>query len=344
VIEAGLAVRPEERISPWRYKPLITEAMRGVVPQQTLMRQTKASATYEELVGVRTHRADLLALCEDSWLARLGLIDANALREMIRRPQPTYLQTGDLHPTVACEVWLRTLEASPELTRGIMLGLRDGVSVVETEDGMALLDEHSGEYFTLNLTGALVVRNLIDGTTPDYAVQELKRQLRRRRRQRQTRCRGTHLRAAGSEPARDAVAMSTPEAVVYDPRSMGVGHRIVVRVAVAIAQLLARQPPRRIRNVLACLGRGAKPATFAQAKAARDAVVAVGLACAGREGCLARSLATVVYYRLRGQRATWCVGARRLPPFAAHAWIEVDGLAVDEAYPPDYFRTFFTVP
>jgi asparagine synthase (glutamine-hydrolysing) len=114
VIEAGLAVRPEERISPWRYKPLIIEAMRGVVPAQTLMRQTKVNATYEELAGVRTYRAELLSLCEDSRLARLGLIDANVLREVLSRPQPSYLQTAALHPTVACEVWLRTLEASPK--------------------------------------------------------------------------------------------------------------------------------------------------------------------------------------------------------------------------------------
>jgi hypothetical protein len=138
--------------------------------------------------------------------------------------------------------------------------------------------------------------------------------------------------------------MSTPEAIVYDPRCMGFRRRILVRLAVAIAKLLARQPPRRIRNVLAALQRGAQPATFAQAKAARDAVIAVSMACAAREGCLTRSLATVVYCRLRGQCATWCLGARRLPPFGAHAWIEVDGLAVDEPYPPDYFRTFFTVP
>lgn len=117
VIEAGLAVRPQDRISPWRYKPLIIEAMRGVVPQQTLTRQTKVNATYEELSGVRKHRAALLDLCEDSRLARLGLIDANALREVLSRPQPSYLQTAALHPTIACEVWLRTLETSPSQLR-----------------------------------------------------------------------------------------------------------------------------------------------------------------------------------------------------------------------------------
>ena len=33
VVEAGLAVRAEDRVTPWRYKPLIVEAMRGVVPR-----------------------------------------------------------------------------------------------------------------------------------------------------------------------------------------------------------------------------------------------------------------------------------------------------------------------
>ncbi len=58
--------------------------------------------------------------------------------------------------------------------------------------------------------------------------------------------------------------------------------------AVGTARLLAGQPPRRIRMVLSWLRRGAQPATLDQTKAARDAVVAVSLACAGREGCLPR--------------------------------------------------------
>jgi hypothetical protein len=117
-----------------------------------------------------------------------------------------------------------------------------------------------------------------------------------------------------------------------------------IHLVVAVARLLAVQPPRRIRSVLNLLRRGARPATLAQAKAAHDTVVAVSLPCAGREGCLPRSLAITLLCRLRGQWPTWCVGARRLPPFAAHAWVEAEGVPVDEPYPPDYFRTFFTVP
>ena len=138
--------------------------------------------------------------------------------------------------------------------------------------------------------------------------------------------------------------MSTPEAVFYQPRSIRFRRRLVVHLAVGAARLLATQSPRRIRTVLGWLRRGARPATFDQAKAARDEVVAVSLVCAARGGCVPRSLATILLCRVRGHWPTWCVGARRLPPFAAHAWVEAEGVMVGEDYPPDYFRTLFTVP
>jgi len=138
--------------------------------------------------------------------------------------------------------------------------------------------------------------------------------------------------------------MSMPEAVFYQPRAVPLPRRVMVRLVVGAARLLATQPPRRIRAVLGRLRRGARPATLEQAKAARDAVVAVSLACAAREGCVPRSLATILLCRLKGRWPTWCVGARRLPPFAAHAWVEAEGVMVGEDYPPDYFRILFTVP
>jgi hypothetical protein len=137
--------------------------------------------------------------------------------------------------------------------------------------------------------------------------------------------------------------MSLPEAVHYNPRSIPLPRRMVARSVIAVAHVLATQPPRRIRRVLGLLRRGAVPATVAEATSARDTVVAVSLACAAREGCLPRSLATVLLCRLRGRWAAWCVGSRRLPPFGAHAWVEADGVMVGEDFPPDYFRALFTV-
>src|SRR5690348_2369941 len=150
----------------------------------------------------------------------------------------------------------------------------------------------------------------------------------------------------GSAPAATSEEdpVSTPEAVFHQPRSIPLPRRIVARLAVAAARLLATQSPRRIRTVLGWLRRGVRPASFEQAKAARDTVVAVSLACASREGCVPRSLATVLLCRLRGQWPAWCVGARRLPPFAAHAWVEADGIMVGEDYPADYFRLLFKEP
>ena len=89
VVEAGLAVRPEDRVTPWRFKALAVEAMRGIVPAQSLTRHTKAIGSHEVEVGFRDNRAEILALCEDSRLGRLGVIDAAAMREVCRRPSRT---------------------------------------------------------------------------------------------------------------------------------------------------------------------------------------------------------------------------------------------------------------
>jgi asparagine synthase (glutamine-hydrolysing) len=110
VVEAGLSVRPEERVTPWRYKPLILEAMRGIVPPESHVRQTKANGSCDEEPGMRKNRGDLLALWEDSRLGRLGLIDADRLRGICSRPLPANLPDGVLYQTVGCEMWLRSLE------------------------------------------------------------------------------------------------------------------------------------------------------------------------------------------------------------------------------------------
>jgi Coenzyme PQQ synthesis protein D (PqqD) len=55
----------------------------------------------------------------------------------------------------------------------VALSLRTGVLMTETEYGMALLDQGSGEYWTLNPTAAVVLRELLDGRTTEQAVAAL---------------------------------------------------------------------------------------------------------------------------------------------------------------------------
>ena len=110
VITAGLAVRPLERVTPWRYKPLLAEAMRGIVPDGARERTTKANGTVDEEPGLRRHRGDVLALWDDARLGELGLVDVEMLRRVCAGPLPPELPSGVLYQTIACEVWLRSLD------------------------------------------------------------------------------------------------------------------------------------------------------------------------------------------------------------------------------------------
>jgi len=51
--------------------------------------------------------------------------------------------------------------------------LRRGVSTADTDYGTTLLDEDSGEYFTLNPSGALVLRTLLGGGSAADAARAL---------------------------------------------------------------------------------------------------------------------------------------------------------------------------
>ncbi|WKX73386.1 lasso peptide biosynthesis PqqD family chaperone [Streptomyces sp. XD-27] len=53
------------------------------------------------------------------------------------------------------------------------LRLRDGVSRADTDEGIALLDEDTGQYWNLNPTGAQALRTLLAGGTPEQAAREL---------------------------------------------------------------------------------------------------------------------------------------------------------------------------
>ncbi|MFE7854212.1 lasso peptide isopeptide bond-forming cyclase [Streptomyces sp. NPDC057403] len=113
VIEACLAVRPGERVSPWRYKPVLGAAMRGIVPEECLRRSNKATASMDAANGLRDHRAELLALWEGSRLEELGLVDGAALRRLALRPASRGLSQPFLYSTIAAEVWLRGLARAP---------------------------------------------------------------------------------------------------------------------------------------------------------------------------------------------------------------------------------------
>ncbi|MFF9789189.1 asparagine synthase-related protein [Streptomyces bacillaris] len=110
VLEATLAVRLPERISPWRYKPLLVEAMRGVVPDALLARTTKDHMSSDEHQGLREHAHELADLWTGSRLAEHGLVDARHLLRLAAEPFSPVLVEHSISSTVAGETWLRTAE------------------------------------------------------------------------------------------------------------------------------------------------------------------------------------------------------------------------------------------
>lgn len=106
--------------------------------------------------------------------------------------------------------------------------------------------------------------------------------------------------------------------------------RLLAAVAVAVARRMVKLPPARLTAALVRFRGSAPAASYAEAKQARDTVLATSVRCCGRKACLVRSVATVLLCRAHGRWATWCSGILTAPPFTAHAWIEADGVAVDE--------------
>ncbi|MFI0445569.1 lasso peptide biosynthesis B2 protein [Actinomadura sp. 6N118] len=138
--------------------------------------------------------------------------------------------------------------------------------------------------------------------------------------------------------------MTNPQIIVTDPGSLSFRDRTLTRAAVFVARRLEKRSPRRIQQVLRLLRKGARPAGYTEASLARSMVVRTSLACSGADGCLPRSLATVVLCRMRGTWPTWCAGPRVMPPFGAHAWVQAEGRDVDEGLPDGYMRIMLQVP
>jgi asparagine synthase (glutamine-hydrolysing) len=116
VVEACLAARLHERTTPWRFKPLIIEAMRDLMPPAVLHRSTKGDFSVDEHAGLRGARVHFAALLDSPVLGRLGLVDVDALRKVCLGLYPYALPTVALDRTLACEAWLRTL--TPATTMG----------------------------------------------------------------------------------------------------------------------------------------------------------------------------------------------------------------------------------
>lgn len=114
VVTAALAVDLAERGTPWRYKAMLAEAMRPILPPELHDRRTKGFFAAEGIAAVRRNQARLDELCADLRLADLGLVDPPALRAAIMGPDPSGRVSLAMERTIATELWLRAVARSPQ--------------------------------------------------------------------------------------------------------------------------------------------------------------------------------------------------------------------------------------
>lgn len=120
--------------------------------------------------------------------------------------------------------------------------------------------------------------------------------------------------------------------------------RMKARISVIIAKRLGKLPPAQLQRVLVLLSKHSRPATYEEAEHALLAVVRSDATCAGRFGCLPRSIATCLLLRTAGIWPMWCSGIPSAPPFRAHAWIEAEGRIVAEIGELTSYCRLMTVP
>ncbi|MEV7214102.1 asparagine synthase-related protein [Kitasatospora cineracea] len=122
VLDAALSVRGDHRRSPYAFKPLLTGALRGSLPDQVLARRTKGGYNADDRAAARRHRRGLAALLlHDSALADHGLVDPAVLAPAVRAWANAEGQDElMLLMTLNAEVWARTAEGRP-LTEGAAL-------------------------------------------------------------------------------------------------------------------------------------------------------------------------------------------------------------------------------
>ncbi|MFJ4768862.1 albusnodin/ikarugamycin family macrolactam cyclase [Streptomyces uncialis] len=107
LVETVLAAPSMDRWSAHRYKPLLADAVKGLLPEEVVQRGAKGLFTVDHHHGLRANEARVLDLA-DGHLGDLGLVRPAVLRSLLRRAMlGVDIPWGLIEPVLGAELWLR---------------------------------------------------------------------------------------------------------------------------------------------------------------------------------------------------------------------------------------------
>jgi asparagine synthase (glutamine-hydrolysing) len=114
VVRACLAVPARTRTSTTAAKPLLREALDGMVPSPTLRRSTKGDYTSLHYRGLARNARALRDIVDDLVLAQIGIVDPKAVRHTVEQGiLGQRIRIGALDCILAAELWLRAHQRRP---------------------------------------------------------------------------------------------------------------------------------------------------------------------------------------------------------------------------------------
>ncbi|WP_161628704.1 asparagine synthase [Nocardiopsis salina] len=114
VINAALSVAPEDRATPFEFKPLIKAALGDLLPSGLRERRTKADGGQISHRGRQQHWSTIERLWNDSALAHRNLIDPETLSAAdFNDPRLRKSGAEPINATVVTEIWTRHQQGNP---------------------------------------------------------------------------------------------------------------------------------------------------------------------------------------------------------------------------------------
>lgn len=364
VVKAAFALKATHRGNPYTAKPLLQQSLRGRIPEEVLVRNTKGAYEQAHAQALGPSKRVLLdMLLSDSRLADSGILHTKTITDALQYGYLTRGQVQAVRGLISLEGWLRsfdkpavrpvqrpsvTLAPKPQKQSTVLATNSYSVpayirSASNVRGQLVLFDTKHGEYHIMDSAQSRLLRLLSQGNSPQQIFDELtvrypqvdpgiiKQDITRFLEQ----CDEKHIINASSNPRTlpskpGMVRNFSAELKNASSANLNVAkkNRTMTAAFVIGGIVLERTAPGAKHALLKYVQqkRARGYATTEEAKALLNSAYTAPYL--GRIACNEAPWAAAMTAGLRGKKLDWHVGVS-FEPLAFHAWVENDEGAIE---------------